>query len=117
MPVALTGAAGFRRFGLPESRYAAVMTRDEIDDMINAMQAEAAKGDPDAVAGAIYINSTTWVDRMSQAVFPTTCLSPGEGIRYRGVRVLISSLFENRVANRAECGDQGQPFMDVDPRS
>lgn len=92
------------------------MTRDEIDNLIDAMQAEAGKGDPDAQAGAIYINSTTWVDRMSQAVFPTTCLSPGEGIRYRGVRVLVSSKFENRVATRAECGDQGAPFMDVEPR-
>lgn len=92
------------------------MTRDEIDTLIDAMQAEAAKGDPDAAAGAIYLNSTTWVDRMPQALFPTTCLSPGEGIRYRGVRVLVSSLFENRVATRVECGDQGAPFLDVEPR-
>jgi hypothetical protein len=92
------------------------MTRDEIDDLIDAMQAEAAKGDPEAAAGAIYINSSTWVARLTPATFPTTCRSPGEGIRYRGVRVLVSSQFENRAASRAECGDQGKPFMDVEPR-
>lgn len=103
------------RSGL-ESAYLVAMTRDEIDDLIDAMLAEAAKGDPDAAAGAIYLNSTTWVDRMPAAVFPTICRSPGEGIRYRGVRVLVSSKFESRVATRAECGDQGLPFMDVEPR-
>lgn len=102
-------------FSAPESRYVPSMTRDEIDDLINVVQTEAASGDPDAQAGAIYLNSSIWVDRMSTSVFPTTCLSPGEGIRYRGVRVLVSSKFESRVATRAECGDQGLPFMDVEP--
>jgi hypothetical protein len=90
------------------------MTRDDIDRLLNACQTEAAKGDPEAVPGAIYLNSGSWIG-LPMAVFPTTCVSPGVGIRYRGVRVLISSQFEDKVASRAECGDAGLPFYDLEP--
>lgn len=92
------------------------MTRDEIDSLLNAYQDEAMKGVPDAGPGAIYFSSNSWVGS-SSAEFPTTCVSAGVGIRYRGIRVLISSKFEDRVASRAECGDAGQPFLDLEPRA
>jgi len=92
------------------------MTRDDIDRLLEACQAEAIKGDPDAAPGAIYFNSSLWV-RMSMADLPTTCESAGVDIRYRGVRVLISSQFENRVASRAECGDACLPFRDLEARA
>lgn len=91
------------------------MTRDEIDKLFELMADEAAKGDPDAVPGALYLNSSTWM-RLPSEIFPTTCTSPGRGIRYRGVRVLISSKYEDRIATRAECGEEGGPFEDLEPR-
>jgi hypothetical protein len=90
------------------------MTREDIDRLLDACQSEAAKGEPDAAPGAIYFNSSQW-SRMSMADLPTTCVSAGVGIRYRGVRVLVSSQFENRVATRGESGDAGQPFQAIEP--
>jgi hypothetical protein len=92
------------------------MTRDDIDRLIDATQAQADQSDPGAVPGAIYLNSKTWI-ALPMAAFPTTCTSPGRGIRYRGLRVLISSQFADKVATRAECGEAGEPFEGLEQRA
>jgi hypothetical protein len=93
------------------------MTRDDIDRMLDLMADEAAKGDRDAAPGVIFINADVWVEKLPRRTFPTLCASPLSGIRYRGIRVLVSRHHESRVATRAECGDQGMPFDDLEPRS
>lgn len=92
------------------------MTRDEIDDMLDAMAKEAAaKGDEAFLPGVISFNAATWIKTPSTG-FPTTCVSVGVGIRYRGVQVLISSARENKVLNRAEDGGEGAPYCDLEPK-
>lgn len=90
------------------------MTRDEIDDMLDAMAKEAAdKGDEAFLPGAISFSAATWCKTPSSG-FPTTCASTGDGIRYRGVQVLIASAREDKVLNRAEDGGAGAPYRDLE---
>lgn len=93
------------------------MKRDEIDHLLDFMADEAkTKGDDQFLPGAITFSSDTWV-KMSGVDLPTTCVSTIVGIRYRGIQVLISRDRENKVLNRAEAGDQGKAFMDLEPRA
>lgn len=93
------------------------MNRAEIDDMLDAIAAEAAQnGDEALLPGAITFNSGTWV-KMSLADLPTTCVNTIVGIRYRGVSVLVSSQHENKVLNRREDGGAGAPYFDLEPRA
>ncbi len=89
------------------------MTRDDIDRLIDATVEAANPDDPSTAPGAIYLNSATWIGLPSVA-FPTRCASAAHGIRYRGLRVLISSKYEDRLATRAECGPAGEPFEDLE---
>lgn len=36
-----------------------------------------------------------------------------EGIRHRGIKVVVSSLFETKILTRAEAGDRGAPYYDL----
>lgn len=93
------------------------MKRADIDQLLDIMAAEAAeKGDSAYLPGAITFNSGTWV-KMSKADLPTTCVSIGVGIRYRGAQVLISSQFEDKVLNRTEDAGQGEPYLDLEPNA
>jgi hypothetical protein len=93
------------------------MNRAEIDDMLDAIAAEAAQaGDEALKPGAITFNSGTWV-KMSLADLPTTCVNTIVGIRYRGVSVLISSQREDKVLNRREDDGAGAPYFDLEPRA
>ncbi|MBQ1562068.1 hypothetical protein [Caulobacter sp.] len=93
------------------------MTQNEIDDMLDAIAAEAARnGDETLLSGAITFNSGTWV-KMSLADLPTTCVNTIVGIRYRGVSVLISSQREDKVLNRREDDGAGAPYFDLEPRA
>lgn len=93
------------------------MTRDEIDDMLDAMAAEAAQaGDETLKPGAITFNSATWV-KMALADLPTTCVSTIVGIRYRGISVLVSSQRSDNVLNRREDDGAGAAYMDLEPRA
>lgn len=87
------------------------MTKDDIDTLITAMLADAARGEAGAAPGAIYLRDTSWI-RLGPEL-NTTCRAAAHGIRYRGVRVLISRHFDDRVATRDECGEAGQPFEDT----
>lgn len=92
------------------------MTREEIDSILDAMAAEAAAtGEDGFLPGVISFNSATWCKTPS-SLFPTTCTSTGDGIRYRGIQVLIASTREDKVLNRAEDGGQGAPYRDLEPR-
>lgn len=92
------------------------MKREEIDQLLEAAQAEAvAKGDDSFRPGAITFNSATWV-RMSMTHLPTTCVSVKVGIRYRGISVLISSQRNDGVLTRGEAGEAGEPFYELEPR-
>jgi hypothetical protein len=92
------------------------MNREDIDHLLDIMAAEAAeKGDDSLLPGAITFNSSTWV-KMASSDLPTTCVNTTVGIRYRGVRVLISSQREDKVLNRAEDGSAGKPYMELEPK-
>lgn len=91
------------------------MTRDELDNILDAMAKEAVeKADDACLPGVISFSSETWIKR-NRSNFPTTCSAVKDGIRYRGVQVLISSGREDRVLNRAEDGGQGEPYLDLEP--
>ena len=93
------------------------MKREDIDHLLDIMAKEAAeKGDDAYLPGAITFNSDTWV-KMSKKDLPTTCVSIGVGIRYRGVQVLISAARDDKVLNRAEDGGQGGPYFDLEPKA
>ncbi|PIB91382.1 hypothetical protein [Caulobacter sp. FWC2] len=92
------------------------MKREDIDHLLDIMAKEAAdKGDAAYLPAAITFNSDTWV-KMSKKDLPTTCVSTGVGIRYRGVQVLISAARDDKVLNRAEDGGEGKPHFDLEPR-
>jgi hypothetical protein len=92
------------------------MKRVEIDQLLDAAQTEAmAKGDESLRPGAITFNDETWVNRALNDI-PTTIESPGKGIRYRGVRILIGRDRQDGVLTRAEAGVAGKPFVDLEAR-
>lgn len=81
------------------------MNRNDIDRLLDACQAEAARGDPDAAPGAIYFNSALWV-QMSMADLPKTCVSASIGIRYLAQHSLR---FGRRLASRKRSRPQASP--------
>lgn len=91
------------------------MTFDDIDHLLDLMAAEAKeKGDEDFLPGAISMAADSY------ARLPTgraTCTKILQGIRYRGVQVLVTRTREDKVLNRAEDGGQGAPYFDLEPRS
>lgn len=87
------------------------MTHDDIDQILDLMAKEAAdKGDESALPGAISLSADSF------------CRLPSgrgmvlDGIRYRGVRVIVARDREDKVMNRAEDDGQGQPYFDLEPR-
>jgi len=63
------------------------------------MVAEAAKtGDENYLPGAIFLHPDHWVGSKLKTEMTTI----GRGIRYRGVRVLVSREFESKVVARAD---------------
>lgn len=90
------------------------MTPDELTTAIDAMAA-AAGGDANLLPGLIEANSTDWCERLYQ--IERTAKTLDEGIRHRGVKVAVSSLFETKVLTRAEAGERGAPYRDLAPAS
>jgi len=85
--------------GLPTQAIAAAMTPAEIDQIIDAMAAEAEKtGDDNQLPGAIFLHPDHWVG----SKLATEMTTIGRGIRYRGVRVLVSREWESHVVARAD---------------
>ena len=88
------------------------MTPVEIDQMIDAMVAEAAKtGDDGHLPGAIFLHPDHWVGSKLKTEMTTI----GRGIRYRGVRVLVSREFESKVVARVDLQRDVGDFEPVSP--
>jgi len=88
------------------------MTFPEIDQLIDAMVAEAAKtGDENQLPGAIFLHPDHYVGNMLRTEMTTI----GRGIRYRGVRVLVSREFESRVVARVDLQRDVGEFEPVTP--
>ena len=89
------------------------MTPDELTAAVDAMAA-AAGDNPDLLPGLIEANSTDWCETLYQ--IERTAKTLDEGIRHRGVKVAVSSLFETKVLTRAEAGERGAPYRDLTSR-
>lgn len=88
------------------------MTFPEIDQIIDAMAAEAARtGDDNQLPGAIFLHPEHYVGNMLKTEMTTI----GRGIRYRGVRVLISREFESRVVGRTDLTREVGEFESITP--
>ncbi len=75
------------------------MTPAEIDQIIDAMAAEAeTAGDENQLPGAIFLHPDHWVGSGMKTEITTI----GRGIRYRGVRVLVSREFQSQVVARVD---------------
>ncbi|PXA85343.1 hypothetical protein DMC25_15425 [Caulobacter sp. D4A] len=74
------------------------MTKEEIDQQLDEMAAEAlAKGDDDLRPGLIYLN-----DKAYGVQIRTETISAKRGQRYRGVRVFVSRSYDTRIITRKE---------------
>lgn len=89
------------------------MTPDELTAAVDAMAA-AAGDNPDLLPGLIEVNSADWCDTLYQ--IERTAKTLDEGIRHRGVKVVVSSLFETKVLTRAEAGERGAPYRNLLPK-
>lgn len=88
------------------------MTRDELDRLLDAM--ENAAGDPGGKPGLITVESGLWVSDLAHAIRPT-CTSLTDGLRYRNVKVHVSSSLTHAVLTRADAGHAGEPYRDLSP--
>jgi hypothetical protein len=88
------------------------MTPDDLTAALDAMQ-QAAGDNTDMLPGLIEVNSTEWCEALY--VIERTAKTLDEGIRHRGVKVAVSSLFTTRVLTRAEAGERGAPYRDMEP--
>ena len=61
--------------------------------------------------GLIAVNSAEWCDSLYAVERVTKTLD--EGIRHRGIKIVVSSLFETKVLTRAEAGDRGAPYREL----
>lgn len=86
------------------------MTPDQLTEALDAMQ-QAAGGDPERLPGLITAHSAEWCNSLYAVERITKTLD--EGIRHRGIKVMVSSLFETRVLTRAEAGDRGAPYQEL----
>lgn len=88
------------------------MTRDELDRLLDVMENPA--GDTGGKPGLITVESGLWVSGLAHAIRPT-CDSLTDGLRYRNVKVQVSSTLINAVLTRADAGDAGEPYRDLSP--
>lgn len=92
------------------------MTLDEIDKIFDIMVAEAAeKGDESLLPGSISLSADNWA-AIARPSTGMTCTNILHGIRYRGIRVNVSRAYEGQVLNRADAGDVGKPYFDLEPK-
>ena len=86
------------------------MTRDELDATLDRMaRSDAAEDGP----GLITINSDHWCGHLS--TIRATCASLSDGLRYRDIMVLVSSLYQTGVQSRRETADRGAPYHVLAP--
>jgi len=93
------------------------MTLDDIDKIFDIMAKEAAeKSDESLLPGAITLIPDVW-GRIARPATGMVCSNILLGVRYRGVRTLVSSEYEDKVLNRAEAGERGAPYFDLEPKA
>lgn len=90
------------------------MTPDELNDALDAMAA-AAGGNPDLMPGLITVASGHWVQILSAV--RATCSALNDGLRYRNIVIHVGSQQETKVLTRAEAGERGAPYRDLEPRT
>lgn len=86
------------------------MTPDQLTAALDTMQ-QAADGDAERGPGLITVKSSLWCDSLYAIDRITRTLD--EGIRHRGIKVMVSSLFETKILTRAEAADRGAPYYDL----
>ncbi|MFE9082932.1 hypothetical protein ACQKKG_12375 [Brevundimonas sp. NPDC003935] len=84
------------------------MTPDQLTAALDAMQ-QAAGDDAQRMPGLIAVNSAEWCDSLHAVEHVARTLD--EGIRHRGIKIVVSSLFETKVLTRAEAADRGEPYF------
>ena len=89
------------------------MTQDELDQALDRMFAEAAS--PDQQPGAVTVQTDDWLGPLSTV--KATCATLHDGLRYREIRILVSSHFETKLLSRAEAGERGDPYRDLRART
>ena len=90
------------------------MTPTELDDALDAMQL-AAGGNLDLAPGLITVESTHWVQVLSD-VRPT-CARLDDGLRHRDIQIHVGSTQQTKLLTRAEAGERGAPYRDLTPRA
>ena len=86
------------------------MTPDQLTAALDAMQ-QAAGDEAQLMPGLIAVNSAEWCDSLYAVERITKTLD--DGIRHRGIKIVVSSLFETKVLTRAEAGDRGAPYREL----
>lgn len=76
----------------------------------------SANGDPGQRPGLITIQTDGWIARLSamQSGRPQTIV---DGIRIRDIKVAVGAQYETKVLARAEAGERGEPYRDLEPRA
>lgn len=87
------------------------MTPEQLTAAIDAM-VTGAGDNTDLLPGLIEVNSEEWWETLYS--IERTAKSLDEGIRHRSIKVTISSAFETRVLTRAEAGDRGTPYREIE---
>ncbi len=103
--------AGQARLG-----YAPMMKLEDIDHLFAIMAAEAQERSDDSLLPGAVIMSADSYCRLPYGS-PIRCTNILHAIRYRGVRVNVARDYEDKVLNRAEAGEQGKPYFDVEPEA
>ncbi|MET3665882.1 hypothetical protein [Caulobacter sp. 1776] len=93
------------------------MNLDDIDQLLDINAKEAAeKGDEGLLPGLIQLSADTYC-RVSTLASGMACTKILDGIRYRGVKVSVARAFEDKVLNRSEAGERGEPFFDLEAKT
>jgi hypothetical protein len=97
--------------------YAVEMTLEDIDQLLDINAKEAAeKADENLLPGLITLSADAYC-RVSGPGTGMVCTKILDGIRYRGVRVSVARAFEDKVLNRAEAGERGAPYIDLQAKA
>ena len=97
----------------PTLARAAIMTHDELDQTVDRMFAAAAS--PEDQPGVVTVQTDDWLGVLSTV--RATCASLQDGLRYREIRIEVSSQFGTRVLSRAEADGRGEPYRELRDRT
>lgn len=88
------------------------MTQAEIDQLLDAMQAEFEKSsDENDRPGLITFQTDDWI----KSELPHCCTAIWRGIRYRGIRITVSRERETRVWTLGEAQAAGEGVDHFEP--